>query len=558
MRKSKWSLLLTLTLVLSMFLAACSGGGGNNGGSSDGKSGDDGKDGGNTDVPQVLNILESAEIPTMDSVMGTDAVAFQVMAETMEGLYRLGENMEPVEGMAEKHEVSKDEKTYTFHLRDAQWSNGTPVTADDFVYAWRKAVDPDTGSQYNFILGDLKNANAIMAGEMEPEELGVEAVDEKTLKVELEQPVPYFISLTTFATFLPQNEEFVEEQGDQYALEDENLIYNGPFTLTDWKHEEGWVLKKNPDYWDAETVKLDEINVNVVKETATGVNLYETGKIDRVGLSSEFVNKYKEHEDYKTFEEPVMFYLKMNQEREDLANVHIRKAIQAAINKEDLVNVILNNGSLAANYFVPKGFVTHPETGEDFREINGDLIKSDPEVAKEHWEKGLEELGKEEITLEILGGDTEVAKKMDEYLKNQLETNLPGLKIELKGVPFQQRLELDEAMDYDLQNAGWGPDYADAMTFIDMWVTDGGHNKTGFSNEKYDKLVKDAKTTLTSDPAKRFEAMLEAEKLLIEEEAVLAPLYQRARAQLWKPYVKNVYQNSFGPDYSYKWAYIEK
>ncbi|MGP4082194.1 peptide ABC transporter substrate-binding protein [Pseudalkalibacillus sp. R45] len=556
MRKSKWSLLLTLTLVLSMFLAACSGGGGNN---ADGeKDSKDGKDSGNKDVPQVLNILESAEIPTMDSVMGTDAVAFQVMAETMEGLMRLGENGEPVEGMAESHEMSEDGKTYTFKLRDAQWSNGTPVTANDFVYSWRKAVNPDTGSQYNFILGDVKNANAIMAGEMKPEELGVEAVDEKTLKVELEQAVPYFLSLTTFATFLPQNEEFVEEQGDQYALEDDNLIYNGPFTLTEWKHEEGWVLKKNPDYWDAETVKLEQINVKVVKDTATGVNLYETGKVDRVGLSSEYVNKYKEHDHYKTFQEPVMFYLKMNQEREDLANVDIRKAIQMAINKEDLVNVILNNGSLAANYFVPKGFVSHPESGEDFREMNGDLVTHDVEKAQEHWEKGLEALGKEEITLEILGGDSEVAKKMDEYMKNQLETNLPGLKIELKGVPFQQRLELDEKMEYDLQNGGWGPDYQDAMTFIDMWVTDGGHNKTGFSNEEYDKLVKDAKTTLTTEPAKRFEAMLEAEKILIEEEAVLAPLYQRARAQLWQPYVKNVYTNSFGPDYSYKWAYIEK
>ncbi|MGM7700898.1 peptide ABC transporter substrate-binding protein [Pseudalkalibacillus sp. Hm43] len=558
MKKSKWSLLLTLTLVLSMFLAACSGGGDSADGDKNGGDGDKGKEG-NTDVPQVLNILESAEIPTMDSVQGTDAVAFQVMNETMEGLYRLGPDNQPVPGIAESHEVSEDQTVFTFKLRDAQWSNGTPVTAQDFVFSWQKAVDPEVASQYSFIMGPVKNAEAITAGDMKPEELGVEAVDEKTLKVTLERPTPYFLSLTTFATYLPQNQEFVEGQGDQYALEDENLIYNGPFLLTDWKHEEGWVLKKNPDYWDAENVKLETINVKVVKDPATAVNLYETGKIDRAGLSSEFVNKYKDHEDFKSYGEPVLFYFKYNQTRnEALANVDVRKALSMAVNKEDLVNVILNNGSIPAYFSVPQDFVTHPETGEDFRAGNGDLLKTDKDKAKEHWEKGLEALGKDSVTLEILGGDTETAMKMQDYFKNQLEEALPGLTIDLKNVPFKQRLELDEAQDYDIQFAGWGPDYLDAMTFVDLWVTDGGHNKMGYSNPEYDKLVKQAKNELADKPVERFQAMQEAEKLLLEEDAAIGPLYQRGTSQLWKPYVKNVPIHSFGPDYSYKWAYIEK
>ncbi len=547
---------MTLVLVLSMFLAACSGGGDSAGDDKGGDGGDSGDKG--SSEPQVLNIIDSAEIPTMDTVMGTDEVAFQVMNGVFEGLYRLGKDNKPVPGVAKDHTVSDDQTVYTFNLRETKWSNGTPVTAHDFVYSWRKTVDPATASQYAFIMSPVKNATAISNGEMKPEELGVKAIDDYTLEVTLERPAPFFLSLTTFATFFPQNQEYVESQGDNYALEDDTMIYNGPFTLTNWEHEEGWVLKKNPDYWDAETVQLDKINVKVVKDPATGVNLYETGKIDRVGLSAEYVNKYKDHPDFKQYGEPTIFWFKYNQTRsEALANVDIRKAISMAINKEDLVNVILNDGSIPAYYSVPKDFVNHPKTGEDFRAKNGDMLKYDVEKAQEHWKKGLEALGKDKITLEILGGDTETSKKMQAYFKSQLEENLKGLTIELKGVPFKQRLELDNNQDYDIQFAGWGPDYQDAMTFVDLWVSDGGHNKMGYSNPEYDALVEAAKTELADKPVERFEAMQKAEKILLEEDAAIGPLYQEGASQLWKPYVKDVYINSFGANFSYKWASIE-
>ncbi|MBM6618282.1 peptide ABC transporter substrate-binding protein [Bacillus suaedaesalsae] len=556
MRKSKWMMLLVLSMVLSLFLAAC--GGGDKKPADQGAGDDTKKDPEVTQEEQVLNIIDSAEIPTMDSIQGTDAVAFQVMSEVFEGLYRLGENGQPVEGIAESHTVSEDGLVYTFKLRDAVWSNDTPVTAKDFVYAWQKAVDPASASQYAFIMGDIKNANKINAGEItDLNQLGVVAEDDKTLVVTLERPTPYFLSLTTFATFLPQNEEFRTAQGENYGLEVENLIYNGPFTLTEWKHEEGWVYTKNEKYWDKDTVKLDTINVKVVKDPATAVSLYETGQIDRVGLSAEYVDKYSADPNYRTYGEPTLFYLKLNQKNEALANLDIRKALNLAIDKEGLADVILNNGSKAAYYAVPAEFVTHPETGEDFRAKYGDFNKTDKEKAAEHWKKGLETLGKDALSIGYLTGDTETAKKIDEYIKNQLETTLPGLTVELQQVPFKQRLELDDAMDYDIQNAGWGPDYQDAMTFSDLWLTDGGHNKMAYSNPEYDKLVNDAKTTLAGEPVKRFEALQEAERILLEEDAALVPLYQRGSAQLWQPYVKNVYVNSFGPDYSYKWAYIE-
>ncbi|WP_079529411.1 peptide ABC transporter substrate-binding protein [Halobacillus hunanensis] len=558
MKKTNW-LLLALALVLSMFLAACSGGGDSETGSDGGSdSGSDGESA-SGESEQVLNLSESAEIPTMDSSLATDAVAFQWLGSTKDGLYRLGKNGEPEPGIAKSHEVSEDGLTWTFTLReDAVWSNGDPVTAHDFVFAWQRAVNPDTGSEYGpYMLGGVvKNASAIAADEMPVEELGVKAVDDYTFEVTLEKPVPYFESMTTFGTFLPMNEEFVKEQGENYAMEADTVLSNGPFVMTEWNHGEGWTLKKNEDYWDADAVKLQQINVSVVKETSSAVNLYQTGKIDRTTLTAEFVDEYRSSDEFRIEEEPTLFYLKMNQENEILSNVNARKAIQMVINRQAMVDVILNNGSIPAVGDIPKNFVKHPETGEDFREINGPLVEYNLEKAKELWAKAKEELGIETAELSYLGGDTETAQNLDAYIKDQLE-QLEGLTIKVESVPFQIRLERDANMNYELQNSGWGPDYIDPNTFLNMWVTDGGNNKTGYSSEEYDALIEKANTELAMEPVKRFETFLKAEKMLIQEDAVLAPLYQRALAQLWKPYVKNVFVQPMGPDYTYKYAYIE-
>ncbi|WP_079480635.1 peptide ABC transporter substrate-binding protein [Halobacillus salinus] len=567
MKKTNW-LLLVLALVLSMFLVACSGGDSTDEGSSDDGSTDTEQDSGSDSEgdseaasgEQVLNLIDGAEIPTMDASLATDAVAFQWLGSTMDGLYRLGENAEPEPGIAKDHTVSDDALTWTFNLRDdAVWSNGDPVTAEDFVYAWQRAVDPDTGSEYGpYMMGGvIKNATDIAAGDTPVEELGVKAVDETTLEVTLEKPIPYFESLTTFGTFLPLNQAFVEEQGDQYALEADTLLSNGPFVMTEWSHGEGWTLEKNEDYWDAENVKLSGINVKVVKDTATGVNLYETGEIDRAGLSAEFVDQYRTSEDFRIEEEPVLFYLKMNQEaNEILGNVNARKAIQHVIDRQSMVDVILNNGSIPAVGDIPGNFVSHPESGEDFRELNGDLVTNDVDKAQELWTTAKEELGIDTAELNYLGGDTEVAKNLDAYIKDQLE-KLEGLTVNVQSVPFQERLDRDTSMDYELQNSGWGPDYIDPNTFLNMWVTDGGNNKTGYANEDYDAMIEKANNELAQKPVERFELFLEAEKKLIQEDAVLAPLYQRAVAQLWKPHVKGVIVNPMGPDYNYKHAYIE-
>ncbi|MGG4167205.1 peptide ABC transporter substrate-binding protein [Rossellomorea vietnamensis] len=549
--KKKFSFLLVLLLALSTFLAAC-------GGDKKTEGNEEGSGAGGSDEKkeQVLNLLEASEIPSMDSTLATDAVSFNVMNNVLEGLYRLGENDEAVLGMAaEEPKVSEDGKTYTFKIRDAKWSNGDPVTANDFVYAWKKALNPDTGAEYAYIMYDIKNAAKVNSGDLPVDELGVKATDDKTLEVQLETPVPYFKALLSFATFYPQNQKFVEEQGDKFGLEADTVVYNGPFTLSEWKHEQSFKLSKNDGYWDAENVKLKEVNFNIVKDTATGVNLYETNKADIAGLSAEFVDKYKSDENFKTRAATSVYFLRLNQGNEVLKNVNARKAIDSAYDKQGMVDVLLNNGSIPAYYLVPKDFVTGPD-GTEYREAVGDFGKFDAKKAADYWAKAKEELGKDSIELELLNYDSDSSKKIGEFLKEQLEQNLEGLTVKIKAQPFKQKLELETKGQYDFSFAGWGPDYPDPMTFVDMFVTDGAHNQMGYSNPEYDKKIEQAKGELLDDLDARWQAMVDAEKILFDDQAI-SPMYQKGVSYLERPYVKNVLRHSFGADNSYKWASIE-
>lgn len=554
--------LLMVGIRVIVFTSACSGDEAN-------QSSSKGKDNTESDEPeQVLNLTRKSQITTMDSTMATDELSFQVLGATMEGLYRLGENAEITEGIAKDHEQSDDGLQWTFHLReDAKWSNGDSVTAEDFVYAWKRAVNPDTGSEYGpyMMNGVIKNAKEISNGEKDAKELGVTAKDDYTLVVELAKPVPYFESLMTFGTFLPLNKEFVEKQGDDYARSAENILYNGPFVLKDWEStSDSWNLVKNDNYWDADTVELDKITYRVVKDTQTAVNLYETGEVDRAKLSSDLVDKYSSHEDYQTRAKPVVYYLKLNQTRnEALANENIRAAISRAFDKQALADEILNDGSIAANWLVPKNFAPLPEKmsdkGEEFRDVNGELVEYNVEKAQEYWEKGLDELGKASIELEFLGGNTDSSKTMQEYLVNQLESNLDGLEMSLKQVPGEQKLELDANKDYDVQISAWGPDYLDPYSFLSLWLTDGGYNKMGYSNEEYDELLAEAQNELAmpGKEAERYKKFIEAEKILFDD-AAIAPLYQEFVSLLVDQKVHGVIANPIGPTYEYKWASVSK
>lgn len=270
---------------------------------------------------KVLNLSATAEIPSMDPAVPSDNVSFQHIDSVYEGLYRVGQggNIESGVAIKEETEVSEDGLTYTFHLReDAKWSNGEPVTAHDFVYGWQRAIDPDTKSAYADYLmnGKIVNAAEITAGELDSEELGVTAIDDYTFEVQLLKPVPYFDSIAAFPTFMPLNQEFVEAQGENFALEADTMIYNGPFAMTEWDTgtNGSWVLSKNDQYWDSENVALDTINTQVVKEQDTRLQLYNEGTIDRVGLAGTQVDANKTSPEYDSLTEMSVFWLKFNQD----------------------------------------------------------------------------------------------------------------------------------------------------------------------------------------------------------------------------------------------------
>ncbi|SHM42108.1 peptide ABC transporter substrate-binding protein [Gracilibacillus kekensis] len=567
MRQTKL-FLLVLTFILTLVLTACSFENGTNNedaqDSSQEKDAEEQLEG--TEGENVLRISSTSDIPTMDPIMAEDNVSIQYTDTVYEGLYRLAPEGKIVSGIAKKEEteVSEDGLTYTFHLReDAQWENGEPVTAHDFVYGWQRAINPDNKSFYaNYLMsGKLKNAAEIYGGDLEPSELAVSAPDDYTFVVELEKPVPYFESYAAFPTFLPMNQAFVEEQGDDFALAPENILSNGPFKMTEWNAEAGWELEKNEDYWDAENVALDGISVKVIKEADTALSNYEVGELDRVTLSGAQVKDNQTSPEFNSLAETSVFWMKMNQASEsageEMQNLNFRTALAKAFDKQAYIDVVYGNDSNPVNFFVPENFVEHPETGEDFQ-TGSDVLAYDVEAAKEAWNTAKKELGFEEITLSFLSGDSDVAKNISEIMKTELEKNLEGLTIETVNVPWAQQLDIMREQDYELAVSGWGPDYKDAISFVDLWITDGENNDISYSNEEYDELVNAAKGELATKPVERFEAMQEAEKIALED-AAIAPIMQRKTSVLSKEYVKGMDQlNPFGNDYSFKYVELDK
>lgn len=558
-KKTKW--LFVLLALMLVVLVGCYGKDNTTSGNTTNNNETDhaSSDGEDTIASQELHLVATGDLTTMSSLGSVDALAVTAMNSVFEGLYRIGPENTPIPGMAESHEVSEDGTVYTFKIcKDAVWSNGTPVTAHDFEYAWKRAINPETQAIYSYLMLDIKNAANVQTEE-DPlygkvEEIGIKAINDETLEVQLNAPIPYFISLTTYAPFFPLNKEFTESQGDQYALEAENMIYNGPFMMESWQHGQGWTFVKNESYWDKDTVKLTKITQKIVKDTATAVNLYEAGEIDTAELSSEYVAQYKDSPEYSTFLKPNTYFIRMNHENKYLSNLNIRKAIDMAWDKQGFADVILQDGSIPAYYLVPQGLSTD-DKGNDFRDGNGDMNKTNIQLAKEAWATGLKELGVDQVKLEFLTYDRAESKKAAEFIKNQLETNLEGLELTINMQPNKQKLALEGAVDFDLDYGGWGPDYQDPMTYIELFESTAYYNQSNYKNEKVDALIKQAKTT--SNVTERWEFMQQAEKLMMEDVA-FAPTFQKGLSRLTKPYVKNLYEHPFSADISYKWVEIVK
>lgn len=505
---------------------------------------------------KVLTLVKESDLSSMDAQVATDGLSFEVIAATMEGLYATGANGSTQPALAKKAAVSKDGLKYTFTLRDAKWSNGAPVTAKDFVYAWRRLVNPKLASDYAFMMGiaGVKNADACASGKKPVTDLGISAPDNKTFVVELEMAVPFFPSLMSFPSFYPANQAFVESKGDQYALTPDATLACGPFKLSEWYHGSSFKVVRNPGYWDSGAVKLDAINFKVVLDSQSAVLEYESHAADYVRLTGELVEKYKNRNDFTSTLGSYLWYLNVNLKKGDLRNKNLDNALAYAFDRTKIANLVLRDSSRAANYFVPAALATGPD-GKDFRATAPKYFTEGKGKAKEYWTKAKAELGKSTEKIELLYEDSEASKKVAEFLKAEIETTLPGVTIDLKSQPKKTRLKLMQGGEYEIGLTRWGPDYQDPMTFLDLFVTGGAMNFGGYSDPAYDKLVAVCSSGKLS-LKERWETMKKAEGVLLKGNGPI-PVYQTGASMLWNPKVGGYINNAVGVPFTYKYTYIK-
>lgn len=512
-----------------------------------------------SDDGQVFRKVLTADLTTLDTALITDEISFEITAQSFEGLYVLGKGDKAELGVAKEFpKKSKDGKTLTVKLRkDAKWSNGDKVTAHDFVYAWRKVVDPKTTSEFAYIMGDIKNANDINASKKPVKDLGIKALDDYTLKIELEKPVPYINQLLALNTFDPQNEKIAKKYGERYGTAADKAVYNGPFKVDDWKQEDKTMLSKNDYYWDKKHVKLDRVNYKVMKDLQAGASLYDTGSVDDAIITADQVDKYKKNKGLNFVLTTGTFFIKMNEkEFPDFKNKELRLAIAQAIDKKGFVDSVKNNGSVPSDTFTAKGIAKAPN-GEDYASTIKSPLKYNPKEAKQHWEKAKKELGKKEVTFSMNTEDTPDAKIASEYIKAQVEKNLPGVTLKIKQLPFKQRVSLELSGNFQASLGGWSADYPDPMAYLETMTTGNAQNNTDWGNKTYDQLLKDARNKLALKKDQRYEALKSAEELFLGD-APVAPIYQKGTAHLTNPQVKGLIYHKVGPNNSLKGVYIDK
>lgn len=502
-----------------------------------------------------LNWAVKGELPTADSALSYDTLSADAIAQFQEGLYRYGADgqLEPALAVGEP-EVSEDGLTYTFTLReDAKWENGDPVTAHDFVFAWQRGVAPETAAGNAYLLYSVKNAQAINEGSLPVEELGIKALSDTELEVQLDNPVPYFLNLLVSAIYYPQNEAFVTAQGEDFGKNSDHILANGPFTLKNWDGTGlNWTYEKNEQYWDSENIEVDKINVQVIKEPTTGVNLFETGAADVAYLSGELTKQYQNHEAYQSFLSANSTYLEMGiSSNPDLQNLNLRQALSLAIDREVLTQDVLADGSVPTTNQVPRDVAKHPVTGADFSEDVENTVVYDPELALEKWEAAKQELGKEEVKLDLLVSDDEGSKSQGEFIQGSIQQTLPGVTITLRPVPAKVRFDEMMSFDFDMALGGWSGSLGDAAEFLEIFTTTATHNHAQYANPEFDALIEASQSTLATDPEKRWDTLVEAANTLNHEQITL-PLYQRSTPVLLSERIEGLQVNTVGPTFDFR------
>lgn len=585
-RNRKWFALFALLVVASLVLAACGQGGGSQpGNQGQQQQGGDGQQAEGPDPDGYILMYESQEPPSLDPGRAEDTVSFEIIGNTYEGLVRrdANGNYEKGSGIAEDWTVSEDGTVYTFKLRqDAKWSDGKPVTAHDFEYAWKRAADPRTGGPYAFIVADyIKGGAAVLAAcgddesckgddqkiEQAKAAMGVKAVNDYTLEVTLEKPTPWFISLLSFGTYMPVRKDIVEKFGDKFATEAANAVYNGPFVVAEWEHESRVKLEKNPNYWDADTVKLSYVEYKILKDSQTMVNLYETGQLDVTAVPQTQVEQFQQQhpDEMVSFYDGATFYINFNTKKKPWNNAKARRAVNLAIDRETYINSIRKpgGGEPAVGFTNPvlsvPGDPSKSFYNEHVKPLNLYPAAGDKAQAKQLWEEALKEEGiSGPVKAELLCYDTDTALMDCQYFQEQIKEAL-GLEVTIKQVPFDQKLDLARRGEFELNYAGWGPDYNHVLTFLDLWVTNGSHNDGKYSSKQYDDLVKqlqDEAKKAQQDPQKQIQIAVELEKL-IAQDAPIAPIFHRQAREAQKPYVKGILRQALGPEHDWKWAYTQ-
>ncbi|MBR2728054.1 MAG: peptide ABC transporter substrate-binding protein [Solobacterium sp.] len=525
-------------LLAGLLIVGCGSGG-------EGESGDSGN--------SVVVTIES-DLNTMDHHVATDGTSFIMQSMCIGGLAALDSEGQPIYDLAENWEVSEDGTVYTFYIRDGvNWSNGTPLTAHDFVYGWRRLNDPELASEYAFILETIgvKNAAAAHKGEVPLEDMGVEAVDDKTFVVTLDQPCGFLLSLMSFPSFFPLNQEFFEAHEATYAQSIDDLLYCGPYTFTKWEENTEYTFTKNPEYWDAAncTDDMDEVVFRFVSESQSAALAYQQGDIDAVKLSGDLVDQYKDDPGFTQRLEGFAWRVSINQQQESgiFDNLNFRKALTLSIDRDVIANDVLKDGSVAAVGFIPMQFAFGPD-GTDYRDTAGDLLTFDVEAAQAALEEAKKELGVDNFSITLLyETDSEAPGKVAINLQSMWKENL-GIEVTLLPKTKKERLQLMNNLDYDLGLTRWGPDYADPQTYLDLYKSDiSGYNGAYF-NDEFNALMNKAETGEDStDLEKRWADMVEAERMLLDDVAMI-PVFQMGSAMLINPNITGIEFHSAGVD----------
>jgi oligopeptide transport system substrate-binding protein len=515
-------------------------------------------------VPQALaagkNVLTFSmnyEVPGLDPQKANATPSFNVISHLFENLVRL-KSGKVVPGVAERWEISPDGRTYTFHLRDSKWSDGKPVTAQDFEYGIRRLLDPKTASEYAFSGYYIRGAKDYNLGKLkDPSKVGVRAKDARTLVIELENPTSYFLGYLAFPSFAPARKDLVEKYGDKYAVEAANLIGNGPFTIKEWKHEQVLSLAKNPNYWNAGAVKLAGAEILQITDLNTAVSMFENGELDLVDIPPTQFKEWEKRPGTQIYLSGANDWMKVNMrpnpKKPWLTNRNFRKALAYAINREAYIALATKNLFYPnLRYVLPIVQGVKRDYGEEYP-LTFYPKKGDEAKARDYLKKALSELkikSPGEITVEYLIQDTEETRLMAETLQQQIGGVL-GVKVKIRLVTRKQRLEDEARGNFDLVYAGWAPDYDDPMTYMEIWLSDSSQNNAKWKNAEFDRLIRGA--MVEKDAKKRMDAIFGAEKILLDD-APMIPLQLRRKAWAVQPNVKGIYRGFIGPDTDFVFA----